>query len=76
MLGVLEKLTLEPAALTAQDIVPLRARGLSDDAIEDAMHVAALFNIYDRMADTLNFDVPGPESFAYGAKRLLTHGYK
>lgn len=76
MLGVLEKLTLEPAALTAQDIAPLRARGLSDDAIEDAMHVAALFNIYDRMADTLDFDVPGQESFAYGANRLLTHGYK
>jgi len=76
MLGFLEKLTLEPSAVTAGDVVPLRALGLSDAAIEDAIHVAALFNIYDRMADTLNFDVPGPDSFAYGAKVLLTRGYK
>jgi uncharacterized peroxidase-related enzyme len=76
MLGFLAKLTLEPAAVTAGDVAPLRARGLTDAAIEDAIHVAVLFNMYDRMADTLGFDVPGPESFAYGAQRLLTRGYK
>jgi uncharacterized peroxidase-related enzyme len=75
-LGFLEKLTLEPAAVTAADVVPLRAAGLTDPAIADAIHVAALFNIYDRMADTLGFEVPGPESFAYSAKVLLTRGYK
>ena len=76
MLGFLEKLTLEPAAVTAGDVVPLRAQGLSDAAIEDAIHVAVLFNIYDRMADTLDFEIPGPESFARSAKVLLTRGYK
>jgi uncharacterized peroxidase-related enzyme len=76
MLGFLAKLTLEPAAVTARDVAPLRAQGLSDAAIEDAIHVAVLFNMYDRMADTLGFDVPGPESFAHGAKALLTRGYK
>jgi alkylhydroperoxidase family enzyme len=76
MLGFLEKLTLDPAALTAGDVVPLRAQGLSDAAIQDAIHVAVLFNMYDRMADTLDFDVPGPKSFAHGAKVLLTRGYK
>jgi len=76
MLGFLAKLTLEPAAVTAGDVAPLRAQGLSDAAIEDAIHVAVLFNMYDRMADTLGFDVPGPKSFAHGAKALLTRGYK
>lgn len=76
MLGFLEQLTLRPATVTPQDVAPLRARGLNDAAIEDAIHVAVLFNMYDRMADTLGFDVPGPESFAFGARRLLTHGYK
>ncbi len=75
-LGFLEKLTLRPSAVTSQDVAPLRALGLSDAAIEDAIHVAALFNMYDRMADTLDFDVPGPESFAYSAKVLLARGYK
>ena len=76
MLGFLEKLTLEPDRVTSADVAPLRASGLSDEAIEDAIHVTALFNIYDRMADTLEFDVPGPESFAQGAARLLKRGYQ
>lgn len=76
MLGFLEQLTLRPATLTPQDVAPLRARGLNDAAIEDAIHVAVLFNMYDRMADTLGFEVPGPESFARSAKVLLTRGYK
>lgn len=75
MLAFLEKLTLEPARVTAADIAPLRDAGLSDAAIEDAIHVAVLFNIYDRMADSLGFDIPGPEVFAYGANMLLRRGY-
>lgn len=75
-LAFLEKLTLAPASVTAADVAPLRAAGLSDEAIEDAIHVTALFNIYDRMADTLDFDIPGPESFAQGAKMLLRRGYR
>lgn len=75
MLGFLEKLTLEPERVTAADVAPLRAAGLSDEAIEDAIHVCALFNIYDRMADVLEFDIPAPEGFAQGAKMLLKRGY-
>ena len=74
-LAFLEKLTLKPTAITAADVAPLRAAGLSDEAIEDAIHATVLFNIYDRMADTLNFDIPGPEAFARSAKTLLQRGY-
>lgn len=76
MLGFLEKLTLQPAAVTRADVVPLRAAGLSDEAIEDAIQVTALFNIYDRLADTLEFDIPEPDVFASGAKSLLRRGYR
>lgn len=74
-LAFLEKLTLEPCAVTAADVAPLRAAGLTDAAIEDAIQATVLFNIYDRMADTLEFDVPGPASFAFGARSLLRRGY-
>lgn len=74
-LGFLEKLTLEPASVTAADVAPLRAAGLSDAAIEDAIHATVLFNIYDRLADTLEFHIPGPASFAQGAEMLLKRGY-
>ena len=74
-LGLVEKLTLEPATVTGADVAALRAAGVSDAGVEDAIHVTVLFNIYDRMADTLGFHVPGPEAFADGAKVLLGRGY-
>ena len=76
MLGFLETLTLTPATVVAADVTPLRAAGLSDEAIEDAIHVCALFNVYDRVADTLGFDVPGPEVFRRNAAVLLRRGYQ
>lgn len=75
MLGFLEKLTLDPEALTSADLAPLRAAGLSDAAIEDAIHVNALFSVYTRLADTFEFDIPPAEGFEQSATRLLRQGY-
>jgi uncharacterized peroxidase-related enzyme len=75
-LAFLEKLTLDPGSVTAVDVAPLRAAGLTNEAIEDAIHACVLFNIYDRMADTLNFDIPPREGFAQGARHLLQRGYQ
>lgn len=61
--------------MTAADIRPLRAEGLSDVAIEDAIHVCTLFNIYDRLADSLKFDIPDARGFDISATMLLKRGY-
>lgn len=47
MLRFLGKLTLEPAAIGDDDVRALRAVGLEDDAIEEAVYVATLFNVID-----------------------------
>jgi hypothetical protein len=75
MLGFIEKLTLRPEELEPSDADAVRAAGVSDDAIVDAIHVAALFNMIDRMADSLNFDVPPYESFLGRAETMLAEGY-
>lgn len=75
-LGFLEKLTIEPLAISPRDVDPLRAAGLSDQDIEDAIHVCALFNMYDRIADSLAFEVPAAEAFDFGATMLLKRGYR
>jgi hypothetical protein len=51
--------------------------GVSKGAIRDALEVAFLFNIYDRLADSMGWDVPSRSSGFYqtGAKRLLGRGY-
>jgi hypothetical protein len=45
------------------------------EAIEDAIHVCAVFNIYDRVADALGFEVPEPAAFDRSAISLLRRGY-
>ncbi len=74
-LGLLEKVTLTPGEVGPADIAPLRALGISEQAIEDALVVCALFNIIDRMADALDVAVPSAEGFAQTGERLLEHGY-
>ncbi|HQV29971.1 MAG TPA: hypothetical protein PLL45_19745 [Thermoflexales bacterium] len=71
MLGFLQKLSLTPAETTPADIAALRATGLSDTAISDAIHICAMFNMIVRIADTLGFDVPERlGSVEYGAAAL------
>ncbi len=44
------KLTRVPYEMTADDLLPLRASGLSDAAIHDAAAIAAYFNLVNRLA--------------------------
>jgi len=74
-LGFLEKLTLAPADVRPADLEPLRAVGVSDAAVEDAIQVCVLFNIYDRLADSLGFHLPGPDGYAASGRSLMKRGY-
>lgn len=51
------------------------AAGVSDEAFEDAVTVAALFNAIDRIADTFEFEVPTPKVFAKVGRILQKRGY-
>jgi uncharacterized peroxidase-related enzyme len=74
-LGFLEQLTLAPGEVRPADVEPLRAAGVSDAAIEDAIQVCVLFNIYDRLADSLDWYLPGPDGYAASGRSLLKRGY-
>jgi hypothetical protein len=77
MLKYLEKLTLTPDDVGPEDVAPLRAAGLSDEAIADAVHVCAAFNIYERLADSLGWEVPAnPEFWTRQSRYLLRNGYQ
>jgi hypothetical protein len=69
------KLTREHT-LDADDMRAVLAAGVSPEQIEDALAVCFAFNTIDRLADTFEFSVPGPEAFEAGAKFLLAHGYR
>jgi uncharacterized peroxidase-related enzyme len=76
MLGFLRKLTLEPFHVGVDDIELLRAAGLSDEAIEDAIHICANFNVINRLADAFGFEPPSSRGLARSTEILLTRGYQ
>lgn len=77
-LPLLEKMTKTPDAVTPEDMRAVLRAGVSKAAIEEALEVAFLFNVYDRLADAMGWDVPALDSGAYqsAAKYLLSRGYR
>jgi len=76
MLRFLEKMTLQPDALTAEDGRALREAGISEEAAEDAILVSFMFNVMDRLADSFEYFNPPAESHDRASKYLLRRGYK
>jgi hypothetical protein len=70
-------MTLDHRSLEPEDVRIVLRAGVSRAAIQDALEVAFLFNIYDRLADSMGWDVPSPASGFYraSATRLLKQGY-
>jgi alkylhydroperoxidase family enzyme len=75
MLGFLEKLTLDPSSVTRSDADLVRAAGVSDAALVDAIHVCAFFSMIVRLADSLGWDVPSFQEFSARADSMLASGY-
>ena len=75
MLGLLEKVTLDPDHATPDDIRSVLAAGISEQAIEDALYINACFNIISRLADAFDVAIPNAEEFTQTGVRLIAHGY-
>ena len=52
-----EKLTYAPASMRSDDLATLRATGLDDRAIHEAIQVISYFNYINRVADGLGVDL-------------------
>ncbi len=68
-LGFLQAVTLAP------DEPIERPEGVSSGALVDALYVAAYFNVIDRLADSLGFELPSAAEHAEYAPRFLQEGY-
>jgi alkylhydroperoxidase family enzyme len=76
MLGLLETFTLRPEQLGPADVRVVLEAGVSREAIRDAFYVAFLFNTYDRLADTLGWELPEDRFYAKSGRFLLKKGYR
>ena len=75
MLGLLEVFTLKPKEISAADVRLTMEKGVSREEIRDAFYVAFLFNVYDRLADTLGWELPDPRYYPKAGQFLLKKGY-
>jgi alkylhydroperoxidase family enzyme len=76
MLGLLEIFTLYPENLSPSAVREVLTTGVTREAIVDAFYVAFLFNTYDRLADTLGWQLPQASYYAKAGQFLLKKGYK
>ncbi len=76
MLGLLETFTLRHEELDAKDIRVALDAGVTREEIREAFYVAFLFNTYDRLADTLGWQLPQDRYYRKAGQRLLKRGYK
>jgi len=74
-LGFLEKLTLLPAELVEADADAVLHEGVTVSALVDAIHVAALFSMIVRLADSFGWHVPPREAHMARAGANLESGY-
>jgi uncharacterized peroxidase-related enzyme len=75
ILVFLEILTKTPDELTAEHVRTLLHNGITQPELEDAMAVITLFSITVRLANALDFAIPGDGDFSRAAKRMLEQGY-
>jgi len=75
MLGLLETFTLHPDELSPEKVRAVLATGVSREAIREAFYVAFLFNTYDRLADSLGWELPDQRYHDKAGQFLLKKGY-
>jgi len=57
LMAYAEKLTLTPGRISGDDVEPLRAAGLDDQAIHDACAIVAYYAFVNRIADGLGVEL-------------------
>lgn len=76
MLAFLEKLNLSPDQVGPTDVRSLRAAGLSDAAIIDALNVRFMFDTVNRLANAFGYDWGGEANARTGAVFLNRAAYR
>ena len=74
-IGLLETFTMRPDDIGAGDVRVVLQLGVTKEQIRDAFYVAFLFNTYDRLADTLGWELPEDRYYAKAGQFLLKKGY-
>lgn len=75
-LSFLEALALRPDEVSAEAILQMREAGVSEEGIEQAIVICAIFSVADRLADTFDYAPPDPRMMEKAGEQMLIRGYK
>jgi hypothetical protein len=70
-----ERRSTRDVQLGTSHVLEVLSAGVTREAIRDAFYVAFLFNTYDRLADTLGWELPDQRYYAKAGQFLLKKGY-
>ncbi len=76
MLTMLGKVVSAPDDVTPADVDAVRAAGVPDEAIVDALHVTVIFNVANRLANAFDWTWDSDEHVVAGARALHLFRYK
>jgi uncharacterized peroxidase-related enzyme len=76
VLPFIEKVTTAPDAVTPDDVAPVRAAGVPDEAIVDALHVALAFDSVNRMANAFGWSWNSDRHVRVAATAIHRMSYK
>lgn len=76
ILPLLEKVTRTPDQVASADVDAVRAAGVPDEGIVDALHVNLIFNIMNRLANAFDFSWDSEEHVRVGAKVIHRISYR
>jgi uncharacterized peroxidase-related enzyme len=76
VIPLLEKLTKDPGSCGPADVEAVRAAGVPDEAIIDALHVGFLFNTVNRMANAFDWTWNSEEHVRVAAKVIHRIKYR
>ena len=76
VLPLLEKVSRTPDQVTPKDVDAVRAAGVPDEAIVDALYVNFIFNTVNRLANAFDWAWDSQQHVRVGAKMLHRTSYK
>lgn len=76
VLPLLEKVTTAPDTVTPADVAAVRAVGVPDEAIVDALHVTLIFNTVNRMANAFGWGWDSDDHVRVAATVIHRLSYK
>jgi hypothetical protein len=72
---LLEKVARDTHQVRREDVDAVRAAGVGDEALYDAITVCALFRFYNTWVDATGVCAMAEEDFAQSGRRIATVGY-